>query len=444
MSSFNCKTCGAPLEVSAFANTSVCEYCGTANDLKRDNIQRLDSDTLEISPEEYKKQLDRAAAAYEKGFYDKALQTADDLKRFTRRDIQFSTLYAEYFLAAKVNELIGKRGIIERSWEDSCDNSGACHYGNYSCPDFESIFDDFENLMEDAEELIGSGDTATSESYAIQIIKSIQKVADLGRITVSNFIDTYGFTAEEKTKNIEIGDKWTTIEYTDHDRNDQAESVAIEIAKDLSQFYAKTFMRLLANSLISPSKVDFKPCYEFLSSFIEDKSIPHCTFKKVRFKENIASQITELIEDIYDYNLIKDHTAQHPLGSSVDFEKLCDYSSKIRKFGKKYIDQGLIATSLVESFIQKTDDIRDDALAIRKVYRVGFWSSWVVGGIMAVSAPIWGTPAAGGLILGAVCATIYGRKLTGDTHKALTELAIISERSIRAEATRKRFSQSMA
>lgn len=63
---------------------------------------------------------------------------------------------------------------------------------------------------------------------------------------------------------------------------------------------------------------------------------------------------------------------------------------------------------------------------------------------MAVSAPIWGTPAAGGLILGAVCATIYGQKLTGDTHKALTELAIISERSIRAEATRKRFSQSMA
>jgi len=443
MSSFNCKTCGAPLEVSAFASTAVCEYCGSTNNLNRDNLQRLDSNSSEISPEEFKKQLDRAASSFDKGFYDKAFETIDKLKAFTQRDIQFSTVYARYFLAAKVNELIGKRGAIGRSWADSCDHSGNFHYSDYSCPDFEVIFDDFENLMEDAEELIGSGDTVTSETYSNQMITAIQQVAELSRETVFYFIENYGYTAEHKVKRVKIGDDWRTIEYTDHDRNDQAESVAIEMAKDVSQFYAKTFLHLLGKNLISPSKIEFDPAYSFLKSFLDDKSIPNCNFKKVRFSETIAPAIAEHIEDIYDYNLVKDHTAKHPLGSSVNFEKLCDYSQKIRDFGQKYVDQGLIAASLVESFIQKTDSIRLDALAIRKIYRYGFSASWVIGGVMLAAVPAWGAAAASGLILGSLGATIYGRKLTGDTHKLLTELAITSERNIRAEATRKRFNQAI-
>jgi len=444
MSTFNCKTCGASLEVTAFASTAVCEYCGSTTNLNRDNLQRLDSESSQISPEEYKKQLDRAATSFEKGFYEKALEILDNLKRFTQRDIQFSTIYARYFLASKLAELIGKRGETERSWSDSCDHSGGNRYRDYICPDLEIIFEDFANLMEDAEELIAKGDIKTSETYSNQIISALQMVADLGRTTVFNFIENYGYTAEDKVKRVKVGDDWTTIEYTDHDRNDQAESVAIEMAKDLSLFYGNVYKHLLSKSLITPQKVDFEPVYNFLKSFTEDRAIPNCTFKKVRFQETIAPIATEAIEDVYDFNLIKDHTAKHPLGSSVNFEKLCDYSQKIRDFGKKYIDQGLIAASLVESFIQKTDSIRDDALAIRKIYRYGFGGAWVLGGLLIVTAPTWGLGAASGLILGAIGATLYGRKLTGDTHQALTELAIVSERNIRAEATRKRFSQSMS
>ena len=82
MSQFQCKTCGASLEVSAFASTAVCEYCGSTTDLKRDNIKRLEKNSTEISPEEYKKQIERAATSYEKGFYDKTFNTIEELKQF--------------------------------------------------------------------------------------------------------------------------------------------------------------------------------------------------------------------------------------------------------------------------------------------------------------------------------------------------------------------------
>lgn len=442
MSTFNCKTCGASLEVSAFSSTAICEYCGTTNDLKRDNLQRLSSTSTEISPEEYKKQLDRAAASFEKGFYDKALEVLESLKAFTLRDISFSTIYAQYFLVAKFNQLVGKRGEIERSWTASCDHSGNYMYSDYACPDFELVFHDFENLMEDAEELIATGDSETSKSYANQIILAIESIKLTGKSTVNDFIERYGYTAERKTKSVKIGDDWVTKEYIDHDRNDQAEQVAIEMAKDITSFYSNTYLRLLDKNLIKPQDVDFAPIYSFLKHFREDKGIPHCLLKKVRFEDNIGSEITDSIEAIYDYNLIKDHNASHPLGSSVRFEKLCNYSEKIRSFAKKYVDQGLIASSLVESMIQKNDSIRDDALTIRKIYRYGFWFSIPIGIGIAFIPATWAIGAAWGLWAGTIGATLYGRKTTGDVHTALEDLAIISERNIRAEATRRKYAQS--
>ena len=96
MSKFQCKTCGANLEVSAFSTTAICEYCGSTNDLQRDSIKRLEKDSTEISPEEYKKQIDRAASSYEKGFYDKAFSIIKDLKQFSVADISFLSLYTTY------------------------------------------------------------------------------------------------------------------------------------------------------------------------------------------------------------------------------------------------------------------------------------------------------------------------------------------------------------
>lgn len=441
MSTFNCKTCGAPLEITAFASTSICEYCGTTNDLKRDNLQRLDANSSEISPEEYKKQLDRAASSFEKGFYDKALEVLDNLKPFTLRDISFSTLYAQYFLVAQFNALVGRRGEVERSWAASCDHSGNYLYSDYACPDFEVVFHDFENLMEDAEELIAPGDSETGKAYANQVISAIETVKLTGKKTINEFIERYGYTAERKTKTVKVGDDWVTKEYIDHDRNDQAEQVAIEMSKDLTCFYATTYLRLFDKNLIKPSDVDFAPIYTFLKHFREDKGIPHCLLKKVRLENTIGSDVTDFIEAIYDYNLLKDHNASHPLGSSVRFEKLCDYSEKIRSFAKKYIEQGLIASSLVESLIQKNDAIRDDALAIRKIYRYGFWGSIPIGIGLACIPTTWAVGAACGLWAGTIGATLYGRKTTGDVHSALEDLAIISERNIRAEATRRKYAE---
>lgn len=442
MSTFNCKTCGAALEVSAFSSTAICEYCGTTNDLKRDNLQRLSSSSTEISPEEYKKQLDRAADSFEKGFFDKALEVLDNLKAFTLRDVGFSTIYAQYFLVAKFNQLVGKRGEIERSWAASCDHSGSYMYGDYACPDFELVFHDFENLMEDAEELIAAGDSETSKTYANQVIAAVETIKLTGKKTIDDFIARYGYTAERKTKRVKIGDEWVTKQYIDHDRNDQAEQVAIEMAKDITRFYSKTYMRLLEKNLIAPQDVDFAPAYSFLKHFREDKGIPNCFLKKVRLEDSIGAEVTESIEAIYDYNLIKDHNAPHPLGSSVKFQKLCNYSEKIRSFAKKYVDQGLIASSLVESMIQKNDSIRDDALAIRKIYRYGFWFSIPIGLGIAYIPATWAFGAACGLWIGTIGATVYGRKATGDVHVALEELALISERNIRAEATRRKYAES--
>jgi len=442
MSTFNCKTCGAPLEISAFSSTAICEYCGTTNDLKRDNLQRLSSTSTEISPEEYKKQLDRAAASYEKGFYDNALEVLENLKAFTLRDISFSTIYAQYFLVAKFNQLVGKRGEIERSWAESCDHSGNYMYSDYACPDFEIVFHDFENLMEDAEELIATGDSETSKIYANQIIIAIETIPLTGKSTLDNFIEEYGYTAERKTQNVKVGDNWVTKEYIDHDRNDQAEEVAIEMAKDLTSFYAKTYLRLLEKKLLNPQDIDFAPIYSFLKHFSENKGIPHCFLKKIRLEDYVASEVNDSIEAIYDHNLIKDLNASHPLGSVVRFEKLCNYSEKIRLFAKKYVDQGLIASSLVETMIQKHDAIRDDALVIRKIYRYSLWLSIPVGIGIACIPATWAVGAACGLWVGTIGATIYGRKTTDDVHTALEDLAIISERNIRAEATRRKHAQS--
>ena len=315
-------------------------------------------------------------------------------------------------------------------------------YSDYACPDFEIVFHDFENLMEDAEELIATGDSETSKSYANQVILAVETVKLTGKSTINDFIERYGYTAERKTMSVKVGDDWVTKEYIDHDRNDQAEQVAIEMAKDITIFYSKTYLRLLNKNLIRPQDIDFAPIYSFLKHFNDDKEIPHCFLKKIRFKDSIGSEVTEAIEAIYDYNLIKDHNASHPLGSSVRFEKLCNYSEKIKAFAKKYVDQGLIASSLVESMIQRNDSIRDDALTIRKIYRYGFWFSIPVGLGVACIPTTWAVGAACGLWVGTIGATLYGRKTTGDVHTALEDLAIISERNIRAESTRRKYAES--
>jgi len=241
MSIFQCGTCGASLEVTAFATTSICEYCGSTTDLKRDNIKRLEENSSEISPEEYKKQIDRAAQSFDKGFYDKSFEIIEKLKKFSEGDISFKTLYASYFIAAKFYGLIGKKGAIRLSWRDSCDNSGAACYDEYYCPDFDEVFHDFDNALEDCEELIAAGDEETSKAYATQIKQSLTLCRQIWQEAFEELIENYSWTQEEKTKTIKVGDDWITKNYTEYGKNDQVENVAIEMSRDMIKFNAKIY-----------------------------------------------------------------------------------------------------------------------------------------------------------------------------------------------------------
>ncbi len=439
MSQFQCSTCGAGLEVQAFATTAICAYCGSTTDLKRDNIKRLEENSSEISPEEYKKQIERAASSFEKGFYDKSFNIIEKLKKFSIGDISFQTLYANYFITAKFYELIGSKGTIRLSWRDCCDNTGNACYEDYYCPDFEEIFHDFEHALEDCEELIAVGDTETSRTYAIQIISALTLSRQIWQDALEEFLEKYSWTQEEKTRTIKIGDEWITQNYTDYAKSDQAENVAIEMAKDMLSFNAKIYFKLIESGRLPVDTIDFESIYKWHKFFLEDKNIPHCTFKKIDFENNLKAEVAEKIETFYDFNLLANPSAHHPLGSSVEFKKLCDYSKIIRDFAQKYIDGGLIASSLVESFIQNTEAIRDDALVIRKIYRYGFWLG-LPAGIALFASPL---PMAGiGLIISVICGSIYGSNRTEMLHKNLMQIAITSERNIRSEANRRRFADS--
>ena len=128
------------------------------------------------------------------------------------------------------------------------------------------------------------------------------------------------------------------------------------------------------------------------------------------------------------------------MGGAIEFKKLCDYSAVIRDFSQKYVEKGLIASSLVESFIQNTDSIREDALFIRKIYRYGLGIGLPVGLIVCIgsSLPLIGI----GLILSVVSGSIYGSNRTEMIHKQLKEIALLSERNIRSEANRRRYANS--
>ena len=440
MSQFQCKICGASLEVSAFASTAVCEFCGSTTDLKRDNIKRLEKNSTEISPEEYQKQIERAATSYEKGFYDKAFNIIEELKQFSVGDISFQTLYASYYLAAKFSERIGPKGLIRQSWRNSCDNSGSGCYDDYDCPDFDEVFHDFEHLLEDCEELIANGDNDTSKTYALQTQASLELCRNLWQESIEEFIERYSWTQEEKTRTIKIGDEWINQEYTDYGKNEQAEAVAIEMGKDMMGFYAKIHLHLITSNKLPFDCINYADIFAWYQYFCENKDIPHCTFAKICFEEYLKEEAVENIETFYDFNLLADPTAKHPLGGSVEFKKLCDYSAIIRDFSQKYVEKGLIASSLVESFIQNTEAVRDDALFIRKIYRYGFWIGLPVGLILCTGTPV---PMAGlGLILSVISGSIYGSNRTNMIHKQLKELALLSERNIRSEANRRRFADS--
>lgn len=439
MSQFQCATCGAGLEVTAFATTAVCEYCGSTTDLKRDNIKRLEDNSSEISPEEYKKQIERAASSYERGFYDKSFDIIEKLKKFSIGDISFQTVYANYFIAAKFYELIGNKGTIRLSWRDSCDNTGNAYYEDYYCPDFDEIFHDFEHILEDCEELIGAGDAETSTTYALQIVSGLTLCRQIWQEAYEELLEDYSWTQEEKTRTVKIGDEWITQNYTDYGKNDQAENVAVEMGKDMINFNSKIYFRLVSSGRLPAEKIEFESIYKWYKFFMENKDIPHCTFKKVDFENNLKDQVLEKIETFYDFNLLANPNANHPLGSSMEFKKLCDYSDIIREFAQKYVDEGLIASSLVESFIQNTGAVRDDALIIRKIYRYGFWLG-LPAGIALMASPI---PMAGiGLILSVISGSIYGSNRTEMLHKNLKIIAIKSERNIRSEANRRRFADS--
>ena len=439
MSQFQCATCGAGLEVTAFATTAICEYCGSTTDLKRDNIKRLEENSSEISPEEYKKQIERAASSFEKGFYDKSFEIIEKLKQFSVGDISFQTIYANYFISAKFYELVGNKGAIRLSWRDCCDNTGNACYEDYYCPDFDEIFHDFEHMLEDCEELIAPGDTETSTTYAIQIIDVLNLCVEIWQEAYEDFLENYSWTQEEKTRTVKIGDEWITQNYTDYGKNDQAENVAMEMGKDMMNFNSKIYFRLVSSGRLPAERIEFESIYKWYKFFLENKDIPHCTFKKIDFENNLKEEALEKIETFYDFNLLVNPNANHPLGSSIEFKKLCDYSDVIREFAQKYVDEGLIASSLVESFIQNTGAVRDDALVIRKIYRYGFWLGLPTG-IALMASPI---PMAGiGLILSVISGSIYGSNRTEMLHKNLKMIAIKSERNIRSEANRRRFADS--
>ena len=439
MSIFQCGTCGASLEVTAFATTSICEYCGSTTDLKRDNIKRLEENSSEISPEEYKKQIDRAAQSFDKGFYDKSFEIIEKLKKFSEVDISFKTLYASYFIAAKFYGLIGKKGAIRLSWRDSCDNSGAACYDDYYCPDFDEVFHDFDHALEDCEELIAAVDEETSKTYATQIKQSLTLCRQIWQEAFEELIENYSWTQEEKTKTIKVGDDWITKNYTEYGKNDQVENVAIEMSRDMIKFNAKIYFHLVGSGRLPADAIDYDEIYSWHKFFLDDKKVPHCTFQTIDLEDNLKTEVVENIETFYDFNLLANPSANHPLGSSLEFSKLCDYSTIIREFAKKYVDQGLIASSLVESFIQNTVAVRDDALFIRKIYRYGFWLG-LPAGLALFASPM---PLAGmGLILSVISGSIYGSNRTGMLHKNLKQLAITSERNIRSEANRRRFADS--
>ncbi len=441
MSSYKCKTCGAPLQVTAFSSTALCEFCGATTDLQRDNLQRVESGASSISPEEYKKQIDRAASSYEEGFYDKAFEILDNLKPYTKKEINFNTLYAIYFIVSKIDSSIGERGQISQSWEADCDHSGSGYYDKYACPDFDEIFHEFELLLDDCEELIPSGDQETSHIYALQITNALDEVRAISHKAIDNFLNNYTYTVEEKTRNVKVGDRWVRQDYNEYDKNDQAEDVVTELARDTTKFYSKCYIRLIHSQRLEPHEVDYLPIYGYLKFYIGDKDVPHCTFKKIAFAEELKSEVVDLIESFYDFHLLKNPQATHPLGSAIDFRKLCDYTSEIKEFAQKYIDQGLIASSLVESFMQNSEETRQDALAIQRIYKVGFVISLPISVILAVSASIPWAGAGIGMFIGCSGATLYGRLMTNEVHKQLKAMALISERSIRAEAIKKRFAK---
>ena len=186
--------------------------------------------------------------------------------------------------------------------------------------------------------------------------------------------------------------------------------------------------------------LNYNTIYNWYQYFCENKDIPNCVFKKVDFENHLKEEAIENIETFYDFNLLADPTAKHPLGGAIEFKKLCDYSAVIRDFSQKYVEKGLIASSLVESFIQNTDSIREDALFIRKIYRYGLGIGLPVGLIVCAgsSLPLIGI----GLILSVVSGSIYGSNRTEMIHKQLKEIALLSERNIRSEANRRRYADS--
>ena len=119
------------------------------------------------------------------------------------------------------------------------------------------------------------------------------------------------------------------------------------MSKDIMKFYAKTNLHLLATSRLPFEEVNYGDTYSWYQYFCKTKDIPHCTFKKIDFEDHLKDEAVENIETFYDFNLLANPSAKHPLGGTVEFKKLCDYSAIIRDFSQKYVDKGLIASSLV-------------------------------------------------------------------------------------------------
>ncbi len=442
MKSYKCCVCGAALEVSEFTTVAICDYCNAKTDLERSDLKKLDDNADQISLAEYSKQINRAAEYFEEKLYSSAFDIYQKLKVYTNSNIKFNSYYSIYKLCNDYQSYFLNSAYPQ--WESACDNSGNNFYEDYKSMDFTKIHLDYENCLEDCEQLIAKSDHKTALEYAEVIIMGLTKVEEIVTESLDHFLHEYSFKYELDITYYE-GDKRVSEIYH---KNKQAEKVFIRIAADFLVFHNKIYVRLIDGGWKSPKEfkqAEFDHIYSFLNYFKKDKKVPNTIeYFKLNRKSNVflaskyslASFTDEFIEDFYDYNLIIDPTCKNPLGSSLIFDKLCNYNLKIKQFANKYVEQGLISSDFVESYLYDIDSMRDDALKIRKFYRYGLLF------VVPVTILLFSTESipigASFFTIGWIISFIYGTAKTEKIHKRIKSLYATTSRDIRLQASRER------
>lgn len=435
----HCRVCGAPLQITIAARVAECEYCGTSNQLQREGLKRQIDDSDEISPEQFEKLHNRAHEFLEGQQFNEAFSIINKLVEYLPYNPALRSEHAYFFLFEQLHSLIGEAGVATVSWKAECDHSGNGFYSDYTSPDFESIFTFYNTAIEDVIELAGN-DQEAQALITSHRVTALEGAKDMIQAAIQNFISKYGHKVEKGSRLVERDGKTYSESYTNYTKNLDAEEVATKMASAIIFFYCLTYQEMLEAGDLRPEEIDYKSIYSFLLYYTRHARLSYSGLfanDGFEFGHIFVDVVPSCIDEFYDYQLMVDVNATHPLGSAIKYEKLCDYAQKLRDFAAPYVQDGLLQASEVEACVQGMDEIRREACALSNTTIICILCSIMVI-IIPVAIPIVGLGMVLGLLVAVCVMAVQGFLMSGQADATLLKVTRNSERVLRAEAVRQK------